>query len=375
MQPIAIHRPPSSRRKSRRSFAAWVQIGDKRHSIWYRTSREILNDRVEPLLAIALLPAMKLGTDLQLPAAASPRLLGALDEIQNIFHLWDRRFQKIQVHAPRRLRANRAPGKGVACFFSGGLDSFYTALKHRAEIDSLVFVHGFDISLDKRALRLKVARAIRRAARELGKPLIEIESNLRSFCDPFVPWKLYHGAALASVALLLSDRFRKVYIPSSDTYAELYAWGSHPLLDPLWSTEETQIVHDGCEATRVDKLREIRGSRTALRTLRVCWQNRGDAYNCGKCEKCLHTLVALRIVGALDACTTFNRGLDLRAVERLEIGADNWSAVRENLRAAEATENDPDLVKALRDCLSGRYRRGIGGRALQALDRLGFMDY
>jgi hypothetical protein len=68
-----------------------------------------------------------------------------------------------------------------------------------------------------------------------------------------VGWKLYHGAALAAVALLFQDRLGKILIPPTYSYADLLPWGSHPLLDPLWSTEQTTIEHEGCEATRVEK--------------------------------------------------------------------------------------------------------------------------
>jgi len=33
---------------------------------------------------------------------------------------------------------------GAEAFFSGGVDSFYTFLKHRHEITDLAVVHGFD---------------------------------------------------------------------------------------------------------------------------------------------------------------------------------------------------------------------------------------
>jgi hypothetical protein len=98
---------------------------------------------------------------------------------------------------------------------------------------------------------------MRQVADEFRKYLIEVETNLRAFTDARVESKYYHGAGLASVALFLSSRFRKVYIPSTQSYFALSPMGSHPLPDPLWSTEETEIVHDGCEATRVDKVIRI----------------------------------------------------------------------------------------------------------------------
>jgi hypothetical protein len=93
----------------------------------------------------------------------------------------------------------------------------------------------------------------RGVAEGLGKELIEVETDLSAFSSPVVGWGMYHGAALASVALLFQHLFRKVYIAATYTYSELLPMTSHPMLDPLWSTELTEIEHDGCEATRLDK--------------------------------------------------------------------------------------------------------------------------
>ena len=63
-------------------------------------------------------------------------------------------------------------------------------------------------------------------------------------------------------------------------------FGSHPLLDPLWSTETLAFVHDGCEANRMEKVRRIAESPLLLEGLRVCVDDRGpDVYNCGSCWK------------------------------------------------------------------------------------------
>ncbi len=50
---------------------------------------------------------------------------------------------------------------GIACFFSGGVDSFYTLLKHREEITHIIFVHGFDIALEDHSLRAQASRMAR----------------------------------------------------------------------------------------------------------------------------------------------------------------------------------------------------------------------
>ena len=55
-------------------------------------------------------------------------------------------LQRVAVDAEvRNEPVDRA--SGVACFFSGGLDSFHTHLKHREEVTHIIFVYGFDIAL------------------------------------------------------------------------------------------------------------------------------------------------------------------------------------------------------------------------------------
>src|SRR5207237_184203 len=179
---------------------------------------------------------------------------------------------------------------------SGGLDSFYTLLKHREEITHLILVHGFDMELRAVRRREQVANVLKRAAADLGKPLIEVETNLRAFADRYVGWsEHYFGSALASVALLLSGVLGKVYVGASFTeeVSVPMPWGSHPHLDPLWSTEATKIVFDGMECGRPAKAARIADSEVALHSLRVCWESPDGTYNCGRCEKCLRTMVNL----------------------------------------------------------------------------------
>ncbi len=338
-------------------------IGQRSHELWYGTPPGSVSTAVDPFVPAALLATMATGGCLRTIGPISAKLLRSIPMIQDIFAVWDPRFRRIALEAEPKSGSGRGMPQGVAAFFTGGVDSWYTLLKHFDEITHLIFVHGFDVRLDDLPLRKKVSATIQGVAAGLQKPLVEVETNLRTITDQYVEWDYYHGGGLASVALLLSPRFRKVYIPGTHSYAALLPLGSHPMLDPLWSTEETEIVHDGCEAPRVHKVARIASSDLALRTLRVCWENRGGAYNCGQCEKCLRTMVALRVVGALERCTTFDRPLDLRAVARLHYrttgGRDHIGQNLEALR--EWSIDDPSLARALQDCLNDKYHQGVWG--------------
>jgi hypothetical protein len=317
-----------------------------------------LGDAVSPTwaaeagIALALMPAMRESRTLRASEPISPRLLAALPIIQDVLCNWEQRFpvygryRRVPVEAIARVTARKASGRGVAAFFSGGADSFYTLLRHRDEIDTLIFVHGFDFLSDGGDLAAKITEGLGSAAADLGKPLTEVRTDLRAFSDPYAFWESYHGAAIASVAHLLAGRFSKVYIPATLTYAHLTPLGSHPLLDPLWSSEALELIHDGCEASRLEKLAFIAEEPAARQWLRVCWENRGATYNCGRCEKCLRTMVALHALGLLGQFTSFPDSIDPVAVARVNLPevAYTWEA---SLRLLHQQGTDPALVHVL----------------------------
>ena len=248
-----------------------------------------------------------------------PLLASNLETIRDIYAAW---IPGHKIPLDFELSSDVAvPEKCVSLFFSGGVDSFFSLIKHRDEIDNLVLIHGFDIPLaETKTFELALEQA-QEAARLFGKRLIVVRTNLhweesRLYTEqPRIPcsWGMYFGAALATVAHALAPNHSRVYIASSYSYANLHPWGSHPLLDPLWSTEAVQIVHDIGE-TRMDKLRVVVQHPEALARLWVCWENMGN-YNCGLCEKCIRTMLGLRILG-IERCAVFPNTLTPKLVRQ-----------------------------------------------------------
>jgi hypothetical protein len=262
----------------------------------------------------------------------SPLLAGNLDTIRDIYAAWIN-GKKVPLEfesAPKEP----AVSNDVSLFFSGGVDSFHSLIKHKSEVKNLILVHGFDIPLvEEKAFSIAESQA-RYAAQLFDKRLIVVRTNLH-FEQPAIPcnWGMYHGAALAAVAHALSPNHGKIYIASSYSYADLHSWGSHPLLDPLWSSETLQIIHDGGE-TRMDKLRLLVQYPEALTRLRVCWENLGD-YNCGHCEKCIRTMLGLRALG-VDRCAAFPDTLTPKLVRQQGLSHDSALFWRELLGAGLA---------------------------------------
>lgn len=326
-----------------------VCLGEKEHHIYYSSKNTILTESVEVSIVAALLPLMvKGGGKCEIEGTVSERFLKSIEKIQDIYYAWEIDSQRVVFTGDLSVVKQQLGQKRTGAFFSAGVDSFYTLLQHKDEINDLIFVHGFDISIDQHSLYKKASDAISHIAGQLGKNVIEIETNVRSLLDPYVSWEVSHGAALASVGHLLSTNMSKIYISSTYTFANVHPWGSHPFLDPLWSTESLEFIHDSCEISRTEKTAFLAQSDIAMHTLRVCWQNPHEKYNCGKCKKCLVTMIDLYAAGMLDRCTTFDAPLDVRNVYKITI-EDNigYSFLRGNLLALEKKGLSPELRKAL----------------------------
>ena len=331
--------------------------------LWYRVPDSYPVARsADPFLAAALLPAMVRGEGLEVDPAltVSPKLLKNAVHLQEIFHTWNPALELVPI-AASTARADELCS-GALSFFSGGVDSTYTFLKHTKEISHLVFIHGFDF-YDVGESYLTAVKRNSCFAETYGKTLIPVETNHFLFGYRYAMSRnLTQGSALGSVALLLG--FATAYLPSARTYNELTPLGSHPLTDPLWSNEAVDVIHDGCEARRTDKLRKIVASDAALGNLRVCFKDMN--VNCGRCTKCLRTMVPLTLLGAKTA--PFPPLPPLKELAKAGMGTEiERDFFRENVELAIAT-GAPEH-RELRDALRQRLRRAEVRRAVRDLDR------
>ena len=343
----------------------WVW-GDSAFPLWYRFPTEyapcLSAENGDPFVAALLPPAMFLNETLSIEAPVSRKLWEAIPQIQSIYRSWYKSYAETIVEAPVRQTAAPRPASYVGLFFSMGVDSSYTLCKNLQDrregtepITHLILINGFDVYLWEETRFPPLLNAVNHVAAALNKAVLPVTTNLREFSDRVVDWvRAYHGPALASVVLALGGAIRKAHISASSTYANLAPHGTHPLVDPLWGTEGTSLVHDGLEATRLEKIRFLASSPVLLANLRVCATGEiTDVYNCGRCEKCLRTMIGLQVAGLLEQCRTLPHKIDVDLVRSMK--SDNIfsrAALEELQRALGDSPQNRALRAALDECLN-----------------------
>ncbi|WP_334064107.1 hypothetical protein [Alteromonas genovensis] len=208
--------------------------------------------------------------------------------------------------------------KKTVALFSGGVDSFYTLLRRRTpknegttlpvigELHGILNVWGFDIPLDKEDEYREIENLLDSVSAAYGVKNHSVKTNIKQTRFSRALWGgLSHGAALAGIGHLFSNDYSELLIGSSHALPDLQRWGSHALTDPLFSSMGMTIVHDGANASRVEKTSLVAQSTYSLQKLRVCWKH-GAANNCSSCPKCLRTMTTLKLLGKEKEASSFD---------------------------------------------------------------------
>jgi hypothetical protein len=312
--------------------------------------------RANPTALIpAFLPvAARLECDLHLEGALDVHTVHQSSAAVDLLTSWDSTLDNVALVDHDVVTTDRATNDGVACLASMGLDSFYSMNARRRDITHLVLCHGFDIGLGNENLWSQTVEACRTVAADEGKQLIELATNIKSLVDPYLSWtNQYHGAAIAVFGHLLDDHVSRVIVPSSYTWDDGIACGSHSRLDPLWSSARVRFEHHEPGVDRVQKLMTLGNNANAMRYLRPCVENL-EIYNCGVCEKCIRTMtsaVAAEVDDRLISLPPVTPELIMGMPLRRPLAAQHHVENLRHLRNLPDAKRRPDLEGAITERL------------------------
>ena len=313
-QPIDVTAPRSGLRRGRHFVTAVV---DGRR-IWFDSADQPLAAATEAFGAALLVPAMHAGRPLRLAGPACDQWAANLQRLTDAFRtLW-------YPAAPRPLvdpAATVAPtAASTAICFSGGVDAFHALLRSARRIDTLACMVGYDVRLRDRRRARAVGTLVREVAVEVGCRSVIMATNLRR--HPLVkqaPWLRAFGGPLAAIGHLLAPGTNRIVLASDGLGFEHPEVGSRPSTDPLHGSATLTVEHVSGDVTRLEKLAVLAGEPLVQRHLRVCWADKGDRLNCGRCEKCVRTMLGLDACGKLDRFGGFDHGKRLvNAIDGLE---------------------------------------------------------
>lgn len=202
-----------------------------------------------------------------------------------------------------------------ASFFSGGVDAWCTLTRHLVEKPDLIAVWGADIQFDNVAGWNILRNALTESAQELSLPLITIHSSFRKFINeaaldkaffPVLHDGWWHGAQHGIGLIGHAAPCNYLRGVSTQYIAASFSPEDGLVSCASWPTIDNHVRYSGCKTvhdafiTRQEKVKQIVSfsAKTNIKvSLHVCWKTT-NGNNCGKCEKCYRTILALLLEGA-----------------------------------------------------------------------------
>jgi hypothetical protein len=305
----------------------WETLKRPPVDIFFETSSDYaadLNCNPNAFLTVCAIPAMRFGEErIAIDEPICPQLKAGLQTAMHCLISWHGEPRKvIPIEAPLQMEVPPAPQSRSGCFFSGGVDALtmvynnrqHYPRQHPSSFQDAIIVYGILKNEKQQADAYQyMVKEMEFLAKDSEMNLIPVFTNAKTHLgdlDPKVQFwiKEFQGAFLAGVAHCFSNRFTSLSIASSSDIANQIPYGSHPLLDPQYSSCTLQIRHEDFTLSRLKKTRILAGWDAAIQHLRVC--NTGNSFqdghhNCGQCEKCMRTKTGLLAAGLLDKAESF----------------------------------------------------------------------
>ena len=301
---------------------------------WYSVENQygeyLCDDYADAFLLMVLPVAIKTGQDIRLESPVSSQLLHNINNtLQPLFLMMFPGGKEIRVLA-QTATTPTYHAQGVGCCCSLGVDSFYSFLSHYGEdkqkeyrITHLTLFNcgqlgSLDVEGTEKNYR-ETIESLKPFAEEVGLPLVGVNSNLNTFFnDSGVSVLQSFVSRTISCVLALQKLFGKYIFASSYALSDFCISTtdqSHmeAAFVPLLGTHNTEIVLSNPTMTRVAKTEYLSRYPITTKYLDVCWAAQmaygsdqiswlleGKKHkNCGRCEKCMRTMLTLDLVGRL----------------------------------------------------------------------------
>lgn len=300
----------------------WEECDRPIQDVFFETEEEFasgLSYNPNAFLIGCIMPALQHGEErVFIDAEISPEIEEGLISAMALMRYWyynpETRLPRIEAKTTSRISYRRTPER-AGMFFSGGIDSLATIQNNRLNfspehpwsIKDALIVCGLEIDDDDKFQY--VIDSMSYLTRDAQLTLIPIYTNIRSLDDNWIFWgHKFHDAVFSAIAHAFSQRLTVVSISSTYEIPHLQPFGTHPLLDIFYSSSDMLIRCDGIHLSKLAKTKLIADWDIALQNVRVCNQSQfyeENMLNCGKCIKCVRTMLSFMALGVLEKTRAF----------------------------------------------------------------------
>jgi len=294
-----------------------------------RVSYDEVVDEVDPGLAVipfvstVITVAWATGADVDLPGL-DQRFFDSVEAVREVMKSWYPRLPfSSRVHVGKIRRAGAGVAKNQGLLYSGGLDSTASLIRHLDSRPVLMLVIGTpDLPVGKPEFDRMFLGQVQPFVAGLGLKLhvarssmlemVNLETLNRDFGEAVGGYwweSVGHGLMLLGTCAPLTavEEIGTLRIAASRVEEFEEPWGSNPEVDEKVAWGRTSVIHDSHDISRQQKIELLVApfSRKARVTipLRVCGSAKSrerlarNTLNCGRCEKCVRTIVGLLAEG------------------------------------------------------------------------------
>ena len=309
-------------------LCADIECAEFMKTMYFEVPREYekyLCDEVGDAFLTGLLNyAFSKGEDVICLAPVSEKLLYQLNTyyLPVLPKVRKKHYKKITITADPYMGKFSNEG-AVGTSASGGVDSFYSIVKHEHgpyphyQLTHLLIANQFNVYNSEEETREKF-RQLREMAQSIAKNynlrLIEMYTNHHEFLfDGFIQQYTFR---ICSYIFALQKLFAVYYVSSGTAFKD-FSFLGHDSDDfdifnlYMMSTDKLTFYSSGGEVGRIEKIKVIIQDEFIQSHLKVC--NTINTGNCSKCFGCMRTMLSLDILGELKK---FDTVFDLKEFQK-----------------------------------------------------------
>lgn len=354
----------------------WEDNHRPKQIVWFECAAAPLAPSPEAFLVGCALPAMRdRERRVLVDDTVDPELLKSVAEAMAwLMDAYGYNYPAPVLESSYTNQCPHPPSGSHAGMLSCGADSLVMlrlnharyAPTHPRYISTGIVINGVDTPTPTQYEQL-IERA-RAVAETVGIELLPISTNLASVAlwpHPTRPFGLfspneYGVCILAAAAHALSGRISSVSIGSAGTnlgFTFKQARGQHPLLDTLYGCSSMRVFHEDGTMTRLQKLRVIAQWDVGLKNLLICSDWGRKEVNCGRCEKCVRSMLEFIALGKLDASPFSGCSISAESVRSTMLNSACAESFWVDLISPLAAAGRNDLAQAARAVVREYHRR------------------